>query len=185
MDWLEFWMQPHQEWHRGDGLYFPKMSAQQISGWIEDIRAGRNTVDRHVIRLDGRRVGTCTWWWEHEPDGWARCGVAVYDPAERGQGIGTEALVLLADVVFADTDAQRLDLGTWSGNEGMCGAARSAGFVEEARFGEARWFGAGATTRCISGCCATTGNVQRRGRVVTPERVVMPGRAVPDLPYDT
>jgi len=138
LEWLEFWMQPHQEWHRWDGPYFPKMSAEQVSRWIEDIRTGRNTVDRYVIGLEGRRVGSCTWRWEHRTDGWARCGLAVYDPAERGRGIGRATLVLLADLVFGEIDAHRLDLGTWSGNHGMCGAALAAGFVEEARFREAR-----------------------------------------------
>lgn len=138
LDWLEFWMQPHQEWHRWDGPYFPKMSAEQVHGWIQDLRTGRDTVERRVVRLDDRRVGTCTWRWEHEKGGWARCGLAVYDPAQRGRGTGRAALGLLADLVFDETDARRLDLGTWSGNHGMCGAALAAGFTEEARFREAR-----------------------------------------------
>jgi RimJ/RimL family protein N-acetyltransferase len=138
LDWLERWMQPHQDWHRWDGPYFPKMSAEQVAGWIHDIRTGRDTVERYVIRLDGRRVGTCTWRWEHESDGWARCGLTVYDPAERGRGIGREALGILAGLVFEGTAAHRLDLATWSGNHAMCRAALAAGFVEEARFREAR-----------------------------------------------
>ncbi|MEV0950798.1 GNAT family protein [Promicromonospora sp. NPDC050249] len=65
-------------------------------------------------------------------------GVTVYDPAVRGQGIGRTALALWTSVLFERTPWVRLDFATWSGNEAMLGVGKALGFVEEARFRQAR-----------------------------------------------
>lgn len=40
--------------------------------------------------------------------------------------------------LFATTEVVRLDFATWSGNTGMCRIGHKLGWVEEARFRQAR-----------------------------------------------
>ena len=79
-----------------------------------------------------------SWHWEAEESDWRRIGATVFDPDVRGRGIGTEALRIWTDYLFAHTDVVRLDFSTWSGNTRMLGVGHRLGFVEEARFREAR-----------------------------------------------
>lgn len=144
LDPLRHWLQPDAEWHQWDAPYFPKADAAEIDRSIELRRAGLdqlpNPRTEQVIadEVTGALLGRVSWHWEHEPSAWARCGVTVYDPAVRGQGIGSQALTLLADYVFNSTAAHRLDFLTWSGNLAMCRVGEKLGWVREATFREAR-----------------------------------------------
>ncbi|PUB24432.1 RimJ/RimL family protein N-acetyltransferase [Promicromonospora sp. AC04] len=93
---------------------------------------------RLVVDVGGELVGTVAWYWESRETEWARLGVTVYDPAERGRGIGRAALSLWTSFLFQRTPWVRLDFATWSGNRAMLGVGRALGFVEEARFRQAR-----------------------------------------------
>jgi RimJ/RimL family protein N-acetyltransferase len=93
---------------------------------------------RLVVDVGGELVGTVAWYWESHETEWARMGVTVYDPAVRGRGIGRTALALWTTFLFASTPWVRLDFATWSGNEAMLGVGKALGFVEEARFRQAR-----------------------------------------------
>jgi RimJ/RimL family protein N-acetyltransferase len=93
---------------------------------------------RLVVDVDGELVGTVAWYWESRETEWARMGVTVYDPALRGRGIGRAALALWTSLLFERTPWVRLDFATWSGNEAMLGVGKTLGFVEEARFRQAR-----------------------------------------------
>lgn len=93
---------------------------------------------RLVVDVGGELVGTVVWYWESRETEWARMGVTVYDPAARGRGIGRTALALWTTFLFASTPWVRLDVATWSGNEAMLGVGKALGFVEEARFRQAR-----------------------------------------------
>lgn len=59
-------------------------------------------------------------------------GIDIYDPHNRGKGLGFEALGLWTEHVF-DTlpEIVRFGVGTWSGNVQMVGLARKLGFLEE------------------------------------------------------
>ncbi|MGC5168860.1 GNAT family N-acetyltransferase [Luteimicrobium sp. DT211] len=138
---LREWLRPEHEWHRSDGPYYPVPSDDEAAAIAEG--AGRSPgpglpPGRLVIDVDGRLVGAVSWYWESEETQWARMGVTVFDPAERGRGLGREALALWTSYLFGATDWVRLDLATWSGNAAMIAVARALGFVEEGRFRRAR-----------------------------------------------
>jgi RimJ/RimL family protein N-acetyltransferase len=138
---LREWLRPHHEWHVWDGPYSPVPSDEDAEAIADG--AGRAPgpglpPGRAVVDGGGRLVGTVSWYWESVETQWARMGVTVFDPAERGHGVGREALGLWTSYLFGATDWVRLDLATWSGNHAMLALARALGFVEEGRFRRAR-----------------------------------------------
>ncbi|WP_434812349.1 GNAT family N-acetyltransferase [Microbacterium sp. bgisy189] len=149
LDQYRQWLQPDQDWHRWDGPYFPKLSATEVDGVCDRLAtsladgsyASRAPLERAVIATIAEpdvMLGTVSWHWESEVSDWRRMGITVYDPQQRGRGVGTAALALWTDYLFRATDVVRLDYSTWSGNERMLAVGRRLGFREEARFRDAR-----------------------------------------------
>lgn len=143
------WLQPDQEWHLWDGPYFAKPTAGEIDDACARLLAGLDAASmpaesplrRAVIVADAepdRMLGTVSWHWESEESDWRRMGLTVYDPTGRGKGVGTAALRIWTDYLFSTTAVVRLDFSTWSGNSRMLGVGHRLGFVEEARFRDAR-----------------------------------------------
>lgn len=146
---LGHWFLPDQEWHRWDGPYFPKMDAGEIDAWMTRLRAeiADGSLNAHapvrraaIVRIEAPDtvIGSVSWHWESEASDWRRVGITVYDPGTRGQGVGTAALRVWTDYLFATTDIVRLDYSTWSGNTRMIGVGLKLGYTEEARFRDAR-----------------------------------------------
>ncbi|WP_344059517.1 GNAT family protein [Microbacterium pumilum] len=142
------WLQPDQEWHRWNGPYGPPRGTAEVDAGIERLRARIEDgslrvapIERAVVAVADdpqRLVGMVSWHWEAEESDWRRMGVSVFDPHLRGHGTGTEALRIWTDYLFEHTGVVRLDFSTWSGNTRMLGVGHRLGFVEEARFREAR-----------------------------------------------
>ena len=143
------WLQPDQDWHLWDGPYGTKPTSAQVDEICERLAtaiadgsyAAQSPLRRAVIiaaDAPEAMIGSVSWYWVAEESGWRRMGLTVYDPALRGRGIGTEALRIWTDHLFATTDVVRLDYSTWSGNERMLRVGRRLGFTEEARFRDAR-----------------------------------------------
>ena len=65
------------------------------------------------------------------PPGVFELGIEVFDPAERGRGIGSAALVEITRYLFDEEDAHRVQLSTDVDNGPMRGAAARAGFLYE------------------------------------------------------
>ena len=83
-----------------------------------------------------------TWAWESRETNWLTVGIAVFDPAWWGRGVGYEALGLWSQYLFDEMpEIARLDLRTWSGNADMMRLALKLGYSEEARFRKARIVG--------------------------------------------
>lgn len=143
------WLQPNQDWHLWDGPYFTKLTPSEVDAVCERLRASlvdgsyaaTRPLQRAVIAArdaPARMLGSVSWHWEAEESDWRRMGITVYDPAKRGQGIGTAALGQWTDYLFANTEVVRLDYSTWSGNSRMLAVGTRLGFHEEARFRDAR-----------------------------------------------
>jgi RimJ/RimL family protein N-acetyltransferase len=65
------------------------------------------------------------------PPGVYELGIEIYDPADRGRGTGTDALVAVTAYLFDHEDAHRVQLSTAVDNVGMRGSAARAGFTPE------------------------------------------------------
>lgn len=127
----------------GDAPYFSQPTPSAIHAHIEQLReeivaGSKAPTASAIVSSHDELIGRVSWHWEHEDSAWARCGVTVFDPSNRGQGAGRTALALLADEVFTSTGAIRLDFATWSGNRAMCRVGELLGWRLEGRFREAR-----------------------------------------------
>ena len=91
------------------------------------------------IEWNGRHVGWVSSYaidehfeWTHEPSDRIAIGIDLCEPDARGKGVGTAALRLFMDYLFA-AGAEKLYTQTWSGNVRMCHCAEKLGFAECSR----------------------------------------------------
>lgn len=158
-DRLRMLLDPARSWHRTNGPYFGLPSQDDVEAIHDGLlrTAGTPPGDLPVPRRslavdhDGELVGSVSWFWEDERTDWRRLGIVLYDSAVRGRGVGTRALRLWTSYLFATTDALRLDLATYSGNEAMVRVARRLGFREEARLRRARRWSGGTHDALVFG----------------------------------
>lgn len=139
------WNEPGQAWHAFDAPYLPHPRVEPAM--VERIRDRIvnhrwDTPRSRMVVADaatGQLIGTVARYWESEETHWLALGIVLYDPTRWGRGLGTEALGLWTDHLFAEMPhLVRLGLRTWSGNHAMIRVATRLGFREEARFRRAR-----------------------------------------------
>jgi RimJ/RimL family protein N-acetyltransferase len=95
-----------------------------------------------ITTRDGRPVGWVNRYADkNTPDEWY-VGIDICEDDCLNRGIGTEALRLWVDYLFANSDVHRIALATWSFNPRMMRVAEKVGFVHEGVQREARqWRG--------------------------------------------
>jgi putative hydrolase of HD superfamily len=142
-----YWLTGAHEWRRFDGPYYPGTDPGELAQRIEELRGRIERGEwpeprRRLVVADSDSnalIGTVAWYWISEETNWPAAGISIYDPAHWGKGLGTEALTLWIDYLFAQgPDFTRVDLRTWSGNERMVRLAEKLGFRKEACFRKAR-----------------------------------------------
>ncbi len=84
-----------------------------------------------AIDVDGRAVGEIQAYRAGLPDGVFGIGIGLFDEADRGRGVGTEATSMLTRYAFAELGARRVEAGTHVGNAPMIGVLERLGFVRE------------------------------------------------------
>lgn len=88
-----------------------------------------------ICRLvDGRPVGSLDLHALDHTNGSAGIGIAIGDPADTGQGYGSDALRVLARFAFDELRLVRLWLDVYDENEGARRLYERLGFVHEATF---------------------------------------------------
>ncbi|MBA3943461.1 MAG: GNAT family N-acetyltransferase [Herpetosiphonaceae bacterium] len=143
----EHWLLPGHRWREFDGPYCPEPSASQIIDIVD--RKRKQIMDSALptprtnltitLPNDDLLLGTVTWAWESQETYWLTIGIVIFDPTWWGHGLGYEALGLWSDYLFREMpQIVRLDLRTWSGNDGMVHLAQKLGYELEARFRKAR-----------------------------------------------
>jgi RimJ/RimL family protein N-acetyltransferase len=85
------------------------------------------------IEVDGRLAGTVE---ARQPSGGLppgvyEIGISLFDGADRGRGLGTIAVELFTDHLFADPKTHRVQASTWVENFGMRRVLEKLGFVLE------------------------------------------------------
>lgn len=147
LDTYRHWQQPGHDWQALDGPYYPKPTTAEVDNLIEKLQA-RIIADnwpekptRLIIadKQTDQLLGMVSRYWISEETNWSAVGIVIFDPTTWRKGVGYEALGLWTDYLFTQfPDWMRLDLRTWSGNQGMIRLAQKLGYKEEARFRMAR-----------------------------------------------
>ena len=108
--------------------------------WFESVRS-RDDVVIFGIRLatDDRLIGTCQVVAIDPHHGTGELQIRIADPAERGQGHGTEAVRLLLSHAFRDLRLRRVELSVFVGNAAARRCYERAGFKEEGVLRQAAW----------------------------------------------
>jgi len=81
----------------------------------------------------GEHIGWMNCYDRDEAVGTTRVGICLPQDANRGRGLGTEALTLLLGYLFAEKGFSEVRLNTWPGNAAMIRSALKAGFEEVSR----------------------------------------------------
>jgi RimJ/RimL family protein N-acetyltransferase len=105
--------------------------------WFEDLldHHGRDRWHFVICRIeDGRPVGSLDLHLLDLRDGSAGVGIVIGDPADTGQGYGSDALTALLDFGFSELRLERLWLDVYDFNERGRHVYERLGFVHEATF---------------------------------------------------
>ena len=142
-----YWQQPGHAWQDLDGPYYPKSTQEEIEKLIEAFKERIATEDWPEIRTHlmiahphtNKLLGFVSRYWISQETNWAALGIVLFDPASWRKGLGYEALGLWMDYLFSQfPEWVRLDLRTWSGNQGIIRLAYKLGYQQEACFRKAR-----------------------------------------------
>ncbi|MEO1438169.1 MAG: GNAT family protein [Bacteroidota bacterium] len=140
------WKAPHHTYHQLNGPYYSKPSLDEIQQLIDRLRVilqtptddptpGRMLISNPQNEL----LGEVNWYWKSQETNWLEVGLLLFDEANWGKGIGSQALPLWIDHVFqSKPELVRIGLSTWSGNTGMIRLAEKLQLKKEAEYRKAR-----------------------------------------------
>jgi RimJ/RimL family protein N-acetyltransferase len=146
LDDYQYWQRPGHKWQELDGPYYqtPTDDSESLRKKIEQLIDSNNYPNprsRLVIsdKVTDKILGTVASYWESIETNWLCIGLTIYDPKNWGRGVGSESLSMWIQYLF-DSYPQivRLDMRTWSGNNGLIHLATKLGFQQEACFRKAR-----------------------------------------------
>jgi RimJ/RimL family protein N-acetyltransferase len=100
--------------------------------WFAQIQS-RDDVEIYGIRLkeDDRLIGTCQLLRIDREHGRCELQIRIGDPAQRGRGRGTEAVMLLLRRAFEGLGLQRVQLDVFETNQAAIRSYEKAGFRRE------------------------------------------------------
>ncbi|MCL6450432.1 MAG: GNAT family N-acetyltransferase [Acetobacteraceae bacterium] len=102
--------------------------------WLVDLRAGRCGYVFSIVTLEGRRlVGNCCLKDVDWPNRRAAAGIVIGDPADRGRGLGRDAIQVLLEFAFRWLGLNRVEVAVGAENEQALCCYRACGFSEEGR----------------------------------------------------
>lgn len=143
---FRYWQRPGMQWQAFDGPYYRSnidesdKLANELGSQIE--RAEFPVPRMRLVIADSmtnKLIGTVSSYWESKETNWLCIGISIFDSVHWGKGIGWESLGLWIDYLFLSRpEIVRLDMRTWSGNEGLIRLAKKLGFAQEACFRNAR-----------------------------------------------
>ena len=137
--WELTYKEDSPEWKKWDAPYF-----EHILIPYKEYLVKKNMIvhqeDKWGIEVDGKLIGTVSYYWEHKPSRWLEMGIGIYDPAYWSGGYGTRALKLWIDHLFNTLPLVRVGFTTWSGNHRMIKVGEKLGMQMEARLRKCRYY---------------------------------------------
>ncbi|MEX0285643.1 MAG: GNAT family N-acetyltransferase [Paracoccaceae bacterium] len=106
------------------------LTPEAAEAWVQAQIAEANA---WVIEVDGTLIGALRLHTLNHADRNARLAIGILDADSLGQGLGTEAMRVIAAHAFGDMGLHRLSLRVLAFNERAIAAYRKVGFVDEGR----------------------------------------------------
>lgn len=137
----------------------PKLTRSDVVQWLDGIAASPTA---WVVTYNARFLGEIRLRDVDLTDRRARLGIAIYDPALLGQGLGRAAIRILFRHAFQDLQLHRLSLRVLADNVRAVACYKACGFVEEGRERESAFVGDCWVDDLIMGCLAHEATYQAR-----------------------
>lgn len=139
--WTYIYGEESPEWKKWDAPYFPLTHIDFVT-YKQQMLPSLTAIypQQMVIEVDGKLIGTVSYYWEHEPSRWLEAGIVIFDPNYWNDGYGTEALSLWIDNLFRTLPIVRAGITTWSGNIRMMRLAEKIGMKLEGRMRKCRYY---------------------------------------------
>lgn len=131
------------EWKKWDAPYYP-LEPHTLDSYRSHEHARKERLksfepdSRLIIEVNGKTIGTVTYYWEHKPSLWLEVGIGIYDPSYWNGGYGSEALEIWVNHLFGVLPLARVGLTTWSRNERMMRVGEKLGMKVEGRLRKCR-----------------------------------------------
>ncbi|PWW17074.1 RimJ/RimL family protein N-acetyltransferase [Cytobacillus oceanisediminis] len=137
--WELIYKEELPEWKKWDAPYFEHKHIP-----YEDYINGKEKIVKQdspwVIEVNGKVIGTVSYYWEHKPSNWLEMGIVIYNPKFWSGGYGTRTLRLWINHLFTTLPLVRVGYTTWSGNERMIKVGEKLGMRMEARLRKCRYY---------------------------------------------
>ncbi len=127
------------EWKKWDAPYF-EHKALSYHDFINDKAKLIEQEHYWGIEVEGKMIGTVSYYWEHQPSNWLEMGIGIYHPHYWSGGFGTRALKLWITHLFTTLPLVRVGFTTWSGNYRMIKVGEKLGLTMEARLRKCRYY---------------------------------------------
>lgn len=137
--WTLMYKESSPEWKKWDAPYF-EHKAVSFEDYLKTKDTVVNQEDKWIIEVDGKVIGTVSFYWEHKPSNWLEMGIGIYDPNYWSGGFGTRALKLWINHLFNTLPLVRVGYTTWSGNHRMIKVGEKLGMTMEARLRKCRFY---------------------------------------------
>jgi RimJ/RimL family protein N-acetyltransferase len=137
--WTLIYKEESPEWKQWDAPYYEhkKLSYED---YLKDKEKRVGQDDYWVIEVEGKIIGTVSYYWEHQPSQWLEMGIGIYDSQYWSGGFGTRALRLWITHLFNTLPLVRVGFTTWSGNHRMMKVGEKLGMTLEARLRKCRYY---------------------------------------------
>jgi RimJ/RimL family protein N-acetyltransferase len=129
------------QWKKWDAPYFEHKRVpfeEYKQSFLNNIE--KTNDHQRIIEVQGKIIGTVSYYWEYEPTRWLEAGIVIYEPGYWNGGYGTEALSKWVAHLFETKEIGRVGITTWSGNERMMKAAEKIGMKLEGRMRKCRYY---------------------------------------------
>ena len=137
--WELAYKEESPEWKKWDAPYF-EHKPLSYDDYLKNSAQLINQEDYWGIEVNGKIIGTVSYYWEHKPSNWLEMGIAIYNPQYWSGGYGTRALTLWIDHLFNTLPLVRIGFTTWSGNHRMIKVGEKLGMQMEARLRKCRFY---------------------------------------------
>lgn len=137
--WEQAYKEEAPEWKNWDAPYYEHKAVP----WAEFMKRKNEIIgqgDYWGIEVDGKLIGTVSYYWEHKPSNWLEMGIVIFNPQYWSGGYGTKVLKLWTSHLFQTLPLVRVGFTTWSGNHRMMKVGEKLGMQLEARLRKCRYY---------------------------------------------